>query len=494
MSLDISNMKTTIPEPESFASPDISNMRKAFTVTQTWTNISSQFDDKISSESIQTYDDTNYSVIVRICLLGGLVVMSIIGNTLAAHKLLKKKARKTRTTILFLHLTFADILVTVFPMAGQMTWESLDLVWYANSEFCKLFKFLQTFALVSSNYMLVAIAVDRHQAITRPLATPLSSYWLVGIAWVCSLVPSLPNTATFSAIFSKTDGKLVGKCEANFENWQEDWRKVYFSGVGLCVFVIPLFLFICLYSHVLYKLRSASIKFNMETFQRETQQVMSSPRGSQRVPNRNLLSRARIKTTNLSLSVIVAFIVTNLPYIIDEFIRQDIFTGGKCNQYPWCHVVKAVIGIAPVSNSAINPFIYLLFNAKSPSAQNCTNSCCPLTRTVYKSLNMIRVKFRQPTTTSGSARDHLPLPIIRERELHQENHIKTNLHPLKEGLYHCTSGEINVKSPFLVGCDCRGEESHNHNCPHCDFCHCQYGVSFSVDGRGNQSDFEISLS
>ena len=49
----------------------------------------------------------------------GLVVMSIIGNTLAAHKLLKKKARKTRTTILFLHLTLADILVTIFPMAGK---------------------------------------------------------------------------------------------------------------------------------------------------------------------------------------------------------------------------------------------------------------------------------------------------------------------------------------------------------------------------------------
>lgn len=131
----------------------------------------------VSSDDILGYSDTNYSVIVRICLLGGLVVISIIGNTLAAHKLLKKKWTRTRTTVLFLHLTLADILVTIFPMAGQMIWETLDLVWYANSEFCKLFKFLQTFSLVSSNYMLVAIAIDRHQAITRPLATPISPYW-----------------------------------------------------------------------------------------------------------------------------------------------------------------------------------------------------------------------------------------------------------------------------------------------------------------------------
>ena len=42
--------------------------------------------------------------------------------------------------------------------------------WFAGRIFCKVFKFLQTFALASSNYLLVGLAVDRHQAIIRPLA------------------------------------------------------------------------------------------------------------------------------------------------------------------------------------------------------------------------------------------------------------------------------------------------------------------------------------
>ena len=84
--------------------------------------------------------------------------------------------------------------------------------------------------------------------------------------------------------------------------------------------------------------------------------VMSPGSSARLSSSRNLLSRARIKTTNLSLSVIVAFIVTNLPYIIDEFIRQDIFTGGKCTQYPWCHVVKVCRFFLEINCMCIYPW------------------------------------------------------------------------------------------------------------------------------------------
>merc|ERR1711892_950022 len=120
-----------------------------------------------------------------------------MGNTLAISKLLRKRMRKKRTTTLFLHLTLADCLVTIFPMAGQMIWEGLSRHWYGDVIFCKLFKFLQTFSLTSSNYMLVAIAMDRHRAITRPLSIPGSPYKLLATAWLFSLVPSLPCLLIF---------------------------------------------------------------------------------------------------------------------------------------------------------------------------------------------------------------------------------------------------------------------------------------------------------
>ena len=95
--------------------------------------------------------------------------------------------------------------------------------------------------------------------------------------------------------------------------------------------------------------------------------------------DKSYFSKAKVKTTNHSLTVVTIFIITNLPYMVDEFIRQKIVTNFLCEQGS-CKFVKAILGISQVSNSAINPFIFLLFNSKISFARDCTRSCCPLTR------------------------------------------------------------------------------------------------------------------
>ena len=65
----------------------------------------------------------------------GLVALSIMGNTLAISKLLRKRMRKKRTTTLFLHLALADCMVTIFPMAGRGQWNT-NKTW--NNFFCIL--------------------------------------------------------------------------------------------------------------------------------------------------------------------------------------------------------------------------------------------------------------------------------------------------------------------------------------------------------------------
>ena len=84
-------------------------------------------------------------------------MISIVGNTLAIHTLLRKRMRRKRSAILFLNLSMADCLVTIFPMAGnivqaacmasithtlsgQLVWELLCRRWYAGVFACKIFK------------------------------------------------------------------------------------------------------------------------------------------------------------------------------------------------------------------------------------------------------------------------------------------------------------------------------------------------------------------
>ena len=51
------------------------------------------------------------------------------------------------------------------------------------------------------------------------------------------------------------------------------------------------------------------------------------------------LSRAKVKITNLSLTVVIIFIITNLPYMVDEFIRQGILASSWCTM-SWCGAVE----------------------------------------------------------------------------------------------------------------------------------------------------------
>ena len=50
----------------------------------------------------------------------------------------------------------------VFSPLGQMIWEIMDC-WVAGWVLCKLFKFLQTYSITSSNYMILALSVERHR-------------------------------------------------------------------------------------------------------------------------------------------------------------------------------------------------------------------------------------------------------------------------------------------------------------------------------------------
>ena len=56
------------------------------------------------------------------------------------------------------------------------------------------------------------------------------------------------------------------------------------------------------------------------------------------------LSRAKVKITNLSLTVVIIFIITNLPYMVDEFIRQGILASSWCTM-SWCGAVEVTTHI-----------------------------------------------------------------------------------------------------------------------------------------------------
>ena len=74
--------------------------------------------------------------------------------------------------------------VLLCRQCGQVVWEHADRLWLAGDFMCRVLKYAQSFAIMSSVNMLVVLSVDRHQAILRPLRPPPSVRISISISTV----------------------------------------------------------------------------------------------------------------------------------------------------------------------------------------------------------------------------------------------------------------------------------------------------------------------
>ncbi|KAG0436967.1 hypothetical protein HPB47_017676 [Ixodes persulcatus] len=190
---------------------------------------------------------------VRIAIIIIMIVVSVFGNSVVCWKLVlrRRHRRVTKARVLFLNLAIADLLVACITMTSQVVWEVMGRLWIAGDVFCRFFKLLQTFSLVSSTYMLVSIALDRHLVIVTPLA-PSPDPWKLAIAtWALSLLPALPNLYVFRNV-EVSPGKCY--CASIFYDRETPkyHRQVYMGFVFFMVFIAPLVLLVALYSGILW--------------------------------------------------------------------------------------------------------------------------------------------------------------------------------------------------------------------------------------------------
>ncbi|KAK8776922.1 hypothetical protein V5799_029731 [Amblyomma americanum] len=286
---------------------------------------------------------------VRIAIIIIMIVTSIIGNSVVCWKLVvqRRHRRLSKARVLFLNLAIADLLVACVTMTSQVVWEVMGRLWIAGDAFCRFFKFLQTFALVSSTYMLVTIAVDRHIAVATPLAPSPDPWKLAAATWLASCMPSLPNVYVFHSV-EVAPGKCF--CASIFYDRGTPLyhRQIYMSFVFFMVFLAPLVLLVTFYTGILWaiwKHSSSSGKVGQQTT--------------------SALPRAKVKTLKLTAVVFGAFLVTNVPYMVQEVIlalgQPGILDAN----------VVALFGVISASNSAINPYIFLYFE-KSRRRDSCS--------------------------------------------------------------------------------------------------------------------------
>ncbi|KAH7963148.1 oxytocin receptor [Rhipicephalus sanguineus] len=336
-----------------------------------------------------------YTSNLRIALIAVMLVLSLVGNTAVCYRLLtSRRHRVFKAQVLFLNLALADLLVTVVTMNSQLLWEIMGRVWIAGDGPCRAFKVMQTFALVSSTYMLVGIAVDRHYAICKPLVLAPRPRSVAAVCWLLSLLPSLPNLLVFRVVVVR-DKCYCASVFYIYRDTTTVARQVYMAFVFTLVFILPLCALVALYSSILFRMRRM-VAANTRTpggirIALTTTPTSRSPPTTAAVSetsNRSTLPRARLRTLKMAVVIFVAFLVTNLPYMVQEVIlafARDVSLGPN---------MVAVFGVISASNSAVNPYVYLAFNGGAAGT-----SCDARVRGLWRRL----------TCSSGSKRTTIAL-------------------------------------------------------------------------------------
>ncbi|XP_022785702.1 neuropeptide SIFamide receptor-like [Stylophora pistillata] len=270
-------------------------------------------------------------------------LMSAIGNSLVICIIAKQQSIKTSTNYLIMNLAVCDILTTVFMTPNAIKRIFLEGKWFGGvmgSVTCKMVQYGNSVTLYCSLLNLVAIAIDRCLAVTRPLSYKLSSKWLVNISipvmWLISL--SLPIASVSDTQLLYYDGNVWPRCEevGNRSSWN-----LYLSIASMVCSFIAL---ITLYSVISYRLWRRNIPGEMSSNQEE------------------LFIRTARKVTILMISVVVVFFVSWAPafvfLIIFEFGNASPTLGATVMQYP---LLFALSYWLMCNNSAFNPLLYFVF-------------------------------------------------------------------------------------------------------------------------------------
>ncbi|KAL4227502.1 DUF1856 [Mactra antiquata] len=318
-------------------------------------NISLNDNGTISENKCGEVHDIKTDLTARLAILYLTITLGLLGGILVLlwmaynRKVSPRFNHLSRVNSFILNLTFADIFVILWAVLPQLLWEYADREWQSGPVMCKLLKFVQGFTMMSSNYILVVIAIDRHQAIRAPLKESWPVWKMAGLGWLIAGICALPMVGIFRT--NVVNGKPV--CENIFRGKPEFHRQIWVTYICFSVFFIPLVILSVCYIRIFMKVaQKANENRNKKTLR------FRSPSGKVQLQSTKSTSlpKAKIKTLKLTFVIIVTFVVCSLPL----FVLEMIMSFGN-----HCLISDKVYGFfagMAACNSATNPFIFLGFN------------------------------------------------------------------------------------------------------------------------------------
>ena len=329
-----------------------------------------------------------------------LFALIVIGNGTVLIALTLSKGRKSRMNFFIKNLAAADLLVGLVALLTDIIWK-ITISFEAPEAMCKLIRYLQTVVTYASTYVLVALSIDRYDAITHPMN--FSGSWRrarisVAVAWILSFLFSVPILFLFKIEENERYGR---QCGINLSPLM--W-KVFMSWASVTVFIIPAILIAGCYivivctiwnkgketslvpptangssnghgtvttagGQVIQVKRKSSKNGNDANGSSDTHLLGGKGTGrgeeeleSRRASSRGLIPKAKVKTVKMTFVIIFVFILCWGPYIVHDLLQVFGVIPSYGNSSGIYAALATFVQSLSSLNSAANPLIYCLFS------------------------------------------------------------------------------------------------------------------------------------
>lgn len=321
--------------------------------------------------------------VAQSCFLIFIAIITLLGNISVCLTVFLNNNLHTFTSYLVASLACSDLMVATLSLPFRIHQTIHNTQWCLSESACLFWIWADLLCCCASIGNLALISVDRFLATKYPLryhqiVTCRTSWLMLSSVWIYSIVVASSGLTNWTPLA----GKLVG---INNGCYKPD--PYYYTFAAIVGFFVPLVVIMCAYCYI--------FKIAMEHFRaisRLTVPVM--PHVSNSNENHQALYKQQLKATKTLAIVVGAFVVCWLPTFIILLVKTWCRSCLNSQQNPELSDVFFVINVAfvytlPNINSAINPFIYVVFS------KDLRRACIKTFRSLYQELCEIRTATRQ---------------------------------------------------------------------------------------------------
>lgn len=280
------------------------------------------------------------------------IIVALLGNILVCSAILiHERLRTTFTNYFIFSLSLSDIITASIVMPMDVDQVLRNYVWTYGEAMCNIFTVAYLIAAPLSILNLLAVSIDRYNAITNPLhysniMTPKVVVASIFSLWTYAILFTVIAMAGWPMFPSSV---LYGTCHFNI-------RPAYSVVSSVINFVIPTIVMCVLYSRI-YKVAHAHARRigRHENISHSAVEYNSTTTGG---TERRSMSK-NIKAAKTIAILVSAFLICWMPYTLVS--SASILCGKKCYDNTPDEVITLTLLLA-YTNSALNPFLYAFHN------------------------------------------------------------------------------------------------------------------------------------